>query len=522
MTLRALRLPLLLASAAACVPAMAAAQAVTTARPAASGISQEQALALSARLDALERRNTELEAEVAGLKAQVGQGAKTLADTPKVSTTDGRTQIASRDGDFTFAPRAVMQFDAALYDQARPGPLASDFRRGSLGDAAEADHARDLSDGTNLRRARLGFSGKAFGAWEYNFLYDFGGSGVEEPGRIVSAWVEYGGLKPFRLRLGAVAPGMASLDDATSANNTLFLERASAAELVRSLASGDGRTGAALYANGQRWFVAGAVTGNAIGVQTFDEQLAFIGRAAFVPWRSGASLAHLGVNATVVTDPAASGPDVAPAGAARPLRLRERPEMRVDGARLVDTGSIDASGLTSLGIEAALLHRNLSLQGEYFRIRVERRASPLADPKFSGGYVQGAWTITGEARRYNAAAASLDLPKPARPFDLKTGGWGAWELAARYALLDLNFEAGAPGTAPTLAAIRGGRQATYTLGLNWYPNAVLRVMANYQRVEIDRLSPGGTAFGAGVLTPPAGAQIGQNLDIWSLRTQYAF
>jgi phosphate-selective porin OprO/OprP len=39
---------------------------------------------------------------------------------------------------------------------------------------------------------------------------------------------------------------------------------------------------------------------------------------------------------------------------------------------------------------------------------------------------------------------------------------------------------------------------------------------------VDRLSPGGTAFGAGVLTPPAGAQVGQTLNIWSLRTQYAF
>ena len=60
-----------------CGPAPAAlAQAIPTAKPAASGISQEQALSLSARLDALEKRNEELEAQVADLKAQTAGSSK--------------------------------------------------------------------------------------------------------------------------------------------------------------------------------------------------------------------------------------------------------------------------------------------------------------------------------------------------------------------------------------------------------------------------------------------------------------
>ena len=76
---------------------------------------------------------------------------------------------------------------------------------------------------------------------------------------------------------------------------------------------------------------------------------------------------------------------------------------------------------------------------------------------------------------------------------------------------------------PALAnAIRGGEQKIVSLGLNWYPNANVRFLADYQHVDVDRLSPGGTAFGAGALTPPAGVQIGQTYHVWSFRTQYAF
>ena len=89
-------------------------------------------------------------------------------------------------------------------------------------------------------------------------------------------------------------------------------------------------------------------------------------------------------------------------------------------------------------------------------------------------------------------------------------------------MLDLNYLAGSPGTAPVASAIRGGEQEIFTLGLNWYVNNVLRFQAAFQDVSVDRLSPGGTAFGTGAATPPAGAQVGQDFNIYSLRTQYAF
>jgi phosphate-selective porin OprO/OprP len=198
-------------------------------------------------------------------------------------------------------------------------------------------------------------------------------------------------------------------------------------------------------------------------------------------------------------------------GAVTNVRLRERPETRVEGVRLVDTGNIDASSVATYGLEAAAQFRAFSVQGEAFRIGVQRRASALPNPDFGGWYVQGAWTLTGEARRYNIASATFDAPKVEKPFSLKDKSWGVWELAARYSDLDLDD-----------GAVRGGEQQVWTLGLNWYPNNAVRFQFNFQHVDVDRVSPGGNAFGAGALTPAIGTEIGQSLNIWSMRTQYAF
>ena len=478
--------------------------------------------ATDARIKALEEQLSALQSQIADLKQST---ANNIADVRKeatattVSLANGRPTISTADGAFTASFRGVFQLDAAHYDQDAAGPLATDFRRGSYGDASENDHARDLSDGANFRRARIGIEGKAFGAFDYNFLYDFGGSGTEEAGKISAAWVQYGfPVANLKLRIGAFSPP-SGLEEAVSTNGSLFVERASPSETVRAIAAGDGRTAVALLAGGDNWTGTAAITGNIIGTSSFDEQTAFVGRLTYVPFRRDDSLIHVGVNTSIVFNPAAGGPDVTGAPATTNIRLRDRPEIRVDGTRLIDTGNIDADGLTAIGAEFGAQWKNLYVQTEYFDIDVDRKGA-LSDPDFSGWYAQAGWTITGEPRRYSAG--TFDAPRPAKPFDLKKGAWGAWELGLRYSVLDLNYLAGSPGTAPVASAIRGGEQEIFTLGLNWYVNNVLRFQAAFQDVSVDRLSPGGTAFGAGAATPPAGAQVGQDFNIYSLRTQYAF
>jgi phosphate-selective porin OprO/OprP len=103
------------------------------------------------------------------------------------------------------------------------------------------------------------------------------------------------------------------------------------------------------------------------------------------------------------------------------------------------------------------------------------------------------------------------------PFSIADRTWGAWELAARYSDIDLNYHAGAAGAAPAPDAVRGGNQQIWAGGLNWYPNPVVRFMLDYQDVRIDRLSPSASAFAT-----PTGAQIGQHYHAISFRSQFAF
>ena len=73
------------------------------------------------------------------------------------------------------------------------------------------------------------------------------------------------------------------------------------------------------------------------------------------------------------------------------------------------------------------------------------------------------------------------------------------------------------GAAPSADAVRGGDQRIWAGSLNWYANAVIRFMLQYQDVRVDRLSPSATTY----LTP-VGAQIGQHYHTIALRSQLAF
>jgi phosphate-selective porin OprO/OprP len=459
--------------------------------------------ATDAKIAALQEQLERLQAQIADLK--VATGASLAAQRPAApsataSIAGGKPSIATPDGKFAATLHGVMQLDTAKYDQDDRLPAAVT--------------ARDLSSGANFRRARIGVDGKVFGNFDYNILFDFGGSGAEDSGRVQEMWVQYSGLKPLRFRVGAFAPPL-GLEDAASTNGALFPERPAVADIARGLAGGDTRIGGGVIGNGDHWFASAIATGplvqslnsgaTAFNAPIFDEQQGYALRVAGTPLHGVDWLVHLGANASIVAQPT----DLGAAAATRyALQVRERPELRVDGARLVDTGQIDAQGARAYGLEFAVQKQNLYFQSEYFDISVDRRnpAPGASDPSFNGWYAQGSWVLTGERRKYNIGTAAFDAPGVDKPFDPSKGQWGAWELAARYSTIDLNYSENSLVAADR---VRGGEQDIWTLGVNWFPNPAVKFMLDYYDVSVDRKNA-------------AGAAIGQDYRALNLRSQVAF
>jgi phosphate-selective porin OprO/OprP len=93
--------------------------------------------------------------------------------------------------------------------------------------------------------------------------------------------------------------------------------------------------------------------------------------------------------------------------------------------------------------------------------------------------------LTGEEEAYRGY-------KPNSIFSLDKRTWGAWELVARYHVLDPDnaaFEGGAASFAdPNTQATKA---SAWALGVNWYLNENLKLVANYEQTSFDGGDPGG-------------------------------
>jgi phosphate-selective porin OprO/OprP len=158
-----------------------------------------------------------------------------------------------------------------------------------------------------------------------------------------------------------------------------------------------------------------------------------------------------------------------------------------------------AVGVTARAVFAGAVNA-LYFQGEYFNYRIQRTAGGDAD--FDGAYIQAAYALTGESRRYSESNGAFGGINPKKPFLMGTGNWGAWELAARYSYASLN-------DSDATAIVRGGIQRNMTLGLNWYPNQNIRFTFNWIRGEVERFNA-------------ADVNLGAEYDVFATRMQLAF
>jgi len=396
-----------------------------------------------------------------------------LAALPKVALDNGRFTVASADGRFTLALRALVQFDAGYFAQGK-GPASV-----------------DLSSGANFRRAQIGVTGTAWRDWSYNLTLDFGGNGLESSGYIYSAYVEYDGLKPFGVRIGAYAPP-AGIEDATGSADLLFLERPASADIARNIAGSPSRKAITLFAQDADYLVAASLTGDKVNIGNttklntapFDQQVAFVSRASWlavstpeIKWLLDADLTHV----FKPTDLVAGTPPLTTALNA--VSFSNGSELAVGSFKTVNTGNIDAKTVTEYGFETAAEYNALYVQGGYFHYDITRRNPAIVSPDFSGWYALATWSLTGETHAYDPTTASFRGLRPQS--GLGSGGWGAWELKARYSNIDLDYN---PLSSAAAGGIGGGIQNVYSLGLNWYPTNGIRFALEYDNIKVTHVN----------------------------------
>jgi phosphate-selective porin OprO/OprP len=459
---------------------------------------QAQQAAEQARQNAARAATAESQATHAAVQAQA-------AATPpppsgggiKVDMPGGRPTISSSDGSMSFAIGTQVQFDMGGYFQ-NPTPTT------------QFPH---LNNGVNLRRGRIFFVGK-YDDFQVNITPDFGGSPDGSP-TLYEANINWTGFKPVTATVGYFKPWF-SLYDSQSSNNFLLLERPSIIEIARNVAAGDARASVGAKASTDRYFASAYLTGATYGAQTptllNGEQLAFVGRIAGRPYYDQDFNLHLDFSGENVFHPNINA-NGTPGLTVETLTFQDRPELRIDMSQLISTGALSASSANVYGGGVGASWRNFLVQGEYYAINVAQAKNPPAPQPglgFNGGYVEAGWVLTGEPIRYSAGGAAFARPRVAEPWTLEGPGIGAWELAARYSVVNLNSNVIPSVSQSVTGGVFGGLQKIVGVGLSWYPNDWVRFILQFQYTNVDRLNSAGNV------------QIGQQFETLAGRVQVAF
>jgi phosphate-selective porin OprO and OprP len=281
---------------------------------------------------------------------------------------------------------------------------------------------------------------------------------------IQDAAIGYHGIDGLVVSLGNFKEPF-SLQQLISDNNTTFVERALPDALVPAR-----NTGFAIGAYGDRWTLTGGVFGGNINTGVELGGIAGTVRATYAPILSETEVLHLGIAGSFRSYDQND----------RSLSFSAKPEAFVFQTSLINTSTIrNAADLARFGVEVAYQNGPFRVQGEYIRAEVGRD-SLLPGASFEGGYVEGAWVINGKGRRYQlntSYGADLAIFKGVQVGEeqrVSRRGIGVFELAARYSILNLKD-----------AGLRGGVERDWTVGVNWYPDRNIRLMANYIRANAE-------------------------------------
>ena len=441
---------------------------------------------------------------------QSGQVIMIPPANPKVveSATHSFT-LSSPDGAWTIQPTGRIHMDFGAYLSQSP--------EGTTGPGTAT--GGKLQGGVNARRVRLGVTGKANNDFTYQLILDGGGTndGLPAGGStplVNTAQIGYTGIANTIIEAGYFAQYF-TLDEATSSNNILFMERASPVTVGTGVMAGDPRFGAGFRTWQPNWWFGAYMVSAAPGVShaLLNRGLSSFQRFTYNPIQDGLSSVHIGVGVQEIFEV----PTAAAAGFGS-VTLSDRPEMRIDTTTFLSTGGLGTAtnpvtGIQIYNVETAAAFGSFFYQGEGFHYVVNRQGKTKAE--FDGAYLETSYTFGGR-HSYTANCGCYGGVVPVDPFNPLRGGMGAIELAARFSYVNLVDQYDANATAasqPNL--VNGGQQTNLTLGVNWYWNSNMLWKLNYIRSNFDKKNPRTTAL-------VGATKVGIDLDILAARFQVMF
>lgn len=314
-----------------------------------------------------------------------------------------------------------------------------------------------------VRRARFELGVTVDRYWNFDAQVD----AADRDRPIANLNIGYTGLSHAAFTFGNFQTPF-SLENVMSSNDITFMERSLADILVPRR-----NFGAAVSLDGEHWTAAFAVVGGNINEGIADQGVAVQGRVTYTPLKEDSHVLHFGLSGSYrALDPQ------------REISFSARPESRIYAVSVLEVDPVrDARNLARAGLEFAYLNQAFRMQGEYMVAHAEQDGR--RNSTFHAGYLLAAYVLTGQVQKYSlvpdskrrdvgyAAFSGLEL---ADKDCVSKGGTGAWEIAARYSILDLG------------GRDDGGQLQDVTLGLNWYPEENVRVMGNYIHAFVDQYS----------------------------------
>jgi phosphate-selective porin OprO/OprP len=399
---------------------------------------------LDQRVRVLDRKQ-----EIAAEEAAAKQKA-----TPVVTASDKGFGIKSSDGQFEYKLRGLVHLDYRSFGgDAYPSAL----------------------NGFLARRIRPTFEGTVFGKYGFRFTPEFGESGdgsatsgsSQNKARILDAFLDARLDPAFQIRFGKHKP-VVGLERLQSGSDTKFIERSYISNNIlpnRDLGvtiSGDVLGKKLNYAVG----LFNGVTdgGESTTAQDTNTGKDFTARLFATPFvGTDSNLAGLGFGVAVTN------------GNTRGNTLASyKTPGQANSFFAYATGTQSNGNRNRVSPQAYFYSGPFGLLTEYAVVNQEV-TSTLGKNKLKNDawHVSASWLLTGEDASYKGV-------KPYSPFKSGSdGGWGAFELVARYqeANIDPNAVTFKSSTAFALNA------ASWLVGLNWYLNEDAKFAVNYERTD---------------------------------------